>query len=69
MRVKLELGRNIVFDGAFDRIHVFARGDAGAVSDAEDVRVDGLSRLLPPHVQHNIGGLASYAGQGLQRGA
>ena len=33
------------------------------------MRIDRLRRLSPPHVQHHIGSLAPYPGQGLQGGA
>ncbi len=69
MRMELEVGRNVVFDGALDRVHILAGADTRAVADAEDMRIHRLRRLPPPHVQHHIGGLAPDTGQGLQRGA
>ena len=66
MRVQLEIRRNVVFDGAFDCVHILARGDAGAIADAEDVCVNRLRGLPPPHVQNHVGGLSPDAGQGLQ---
>ena len=38
---------------------------AGAVGDAEDVRVHRHRRLAEGHVEHHVGGLAAHAGQGL----
>ena len=69
VRVALKLGRDVVFDGAFDDVDVLAGGDASAIADPEDMGVDGLRRLAPPHVQDDIRGLASDARKGLQRGA
>jgi len=69
MRMKLEIGWHIVLDRPFDGIDVLARRDARAVAYAEDMGVDGLCRLAPPHVQDHIGRLAPHARQGLQRGA
>ena len=67
--MKLEIGRHIVLNGAFNVIDGFAGADAGPVADAKDMGVDGLGRLAPPHVQNHIGGLAANTGQGLQSGA
>ncbi len=69
MGMKLKIGRNIVFDSALDRVHRFAGADAGAVADAKDMRVHGLRRLPPPHVQHHVGRLAPHTRQRLQRRA
>ena len=48
----------------FDR---FARRDAGAVGDAEVVRIDCDGRLAEGDVEHHVGGLAANARQRLQR--
>lgn len=69
MRVKLEIGGDVILHCAFHRIHGFTGCDACAVADAEDMRVHGLGGLLPPHVEHHIGGFAAYAGQRLQGSA
>ncbi len=66
MGMMLKVRWNVVFNGALDRVHVFAGANAGAVADAEDMGVDSLSRHAPPHVQHHIGGFAPHARQGLQ---
>ncbi len=68
MGVALEFGGNIVLDGALDRIDVLAGRDPGPVADTKDMSVDRLRRMAPPHVQDDIRGLASDAGQGLQGG-
>ena len=47
----------------------FARSEPGAVADPEDVGVHGHRCFAEDHVQHHVGGLASNAGQRLQRGA
>ncbi len=46
---------------------VLPGAEAGAVGDAEDMRVDGDGWLAEGSVQHDIGGLAPDAGQRLQR--
>src|SRR6056297_487911 len=69
MRVALEIHRHVVLDGALDGVHVFPRANATAVADTKDMRVHRLRRIVPPHVEHHVGGLAPYAGQRLQRGA
>ncbi len=66
--VVLEFSGDVVFDRAFDRIDVFASGDAGAIADAEDMSVDGLGGLLEPHVQYHIRRFAPHSRQRLQGG-
>jgi hypothetical protein len=53
----------LVLDGA----HVLARRQAGAVGDAEDMRVDRHGRLAERGVEHDVGRLAAHAGQRFQR--
>ena len=43
-----------------------ARGQAGAVADAEDVRVHRHGGLAKGHVEHHVGGLAAHTGQCFQ---
>ena len=50
----------------FDLQRVLAGGEAGAVADPEDVRVDGDGRLAEADIHHHVGGLAADTGQGLQ---
>ena len=64
--MQLKIRRNIVFDGAFYRVDILARCNAGPVAHAKDMGVHSLRRLAPPHVQHHICGLAANPGQGLQ---
>ena len=44
-----------------------ARGDSGAVTEAEDVGIHRHRRLSEGGVEHHVGGLSSDAGQRLQR--
>jgi hypothetical protein len=67
MRVAHVLRRNHAHPAQLDLERRLARRQAGAVGDAEDVRVDGHGRLAEGHVEHDIGGLAPDAGQRLQR--
>ena len=69
MGMALEFGWNIVLDCTLDCIDILARCDPRTVADAEDVSVDRLRRMTPPHVQDHIGGLSSNARQGLQGGS
>lgn len=69
VRMQLKVSRDMILDRAFNRVHILARRDAGAVADAEDMGINGLRRLAPPHVQHDIGGLAPHTRQRLQGGA
>ncbi len=66
MRMQLKIGRNVIFDGALDRINGFARCDAGSVAQTKDMRIDGLCGLTPPHVQNDICGLATDTRQRLK---
>lgn len=64
------IGRgNVVFDGAFDHVHVLARCDPGAVADAKNMGINRLCGHPPPHVQNHIRGLAPNPGQADQRAA
>ena len=69
MGMKLKIGGNVVFDGAFDCMNGFTRRDACAVANAKNMRVDGLGRLAPPHVQNHVCSFAAHTGQRLQGGA
>ena len=51
----------------FDRVGGLSRRHAGAVSDTEDMRVDGDCRMSEGLVQHDIGGLAPDPRKRLQR--
>jgi hypothetical protein len=59
------LGHDLVEPG-FDLIGCLARGEAGAVADAEDVGIDGERLFAPGGVENDIGGFAPDPGQGLK---
>ena len=67
VRVDQVLGGHALHQLQLHRQRVLARRQAGAVADAEDVRVDRHRRLAERHIEHHVGGLAAHAGQGLQR--
>lgn len=50
----------------FDFHHVLAGGDTGAITDPEDMRIDGNGRFAKGGIQHHIGGFAPDPGQGLE---
>src|SRR3546814_12219629 len=58
--------RHHFLEAEFDRQRRLAPGHAGAVADAENVRVDRDGRFTPDHVEYHVGGLAADAGQGFQ---
>ena len=68
MRVKLEFGGDIVFNGAFHHIDIAARRNACAVSKPKNMGINRLGGLLPPHVQNDIGGFAPHTRKGLKGG-
>ncbi len=49
--------------GLFDGFRCFARSHAGAIGDAENMRVDGHGRLFKNNIEYDIGGFAAYAGK------
>ena len=68
VRVELEfVRREFRSSRCLDLGHVLAWREAGAVGDAEDVRVDRDHRLAEGGVEHDVGGLASDARQRLER--
>ena len=58
MGMLLIVSWNVVFDRAFDRVHVFAHRYSGTVTDTKDMRVNRLRGDAPPHIQNHICGLA-----------
>jgi hypothetical protein len=66
MRVATEGLRDDLLELRLDLLDGFAGGQAGAVADPEDVRVDRERLLAEGGVEHNIGGLPADAGEGLQ---
>ncbi len=69
MCMQLEIGGDMIFDRALNHVDIFAGAYPGAIANAEDMRINGLGGHPPPHVQHNVGGLAPDTGQGFQRSA
>ncbi len=66
VRVTAEGLRDDLLELRFDLSDRLARREAGAVADAEDVRVDREGLLAEGGVEHDIGGLAADAGQLLE---
>src|SRR3954464_4751733 len=66
MRVLQEFGRRELDQPVFHLARVVARGEVGAVGDAEDMRIDCHGRLAERRVEHHIRGLAPDPGQRLQ---
>ena len=69
MRVQQIFGRNTLHQAVFDGAHVFARRDAGAVGDAEDVGIHRHHGLAVGGIEDDVGGFAPDAGQFFQCGA
>src|SRR5438552_13117321 len=67
MRVLKELGRREFHQFLLYLQRVLARGEAGAVGDAKDVRVHRHGRLAERGVEHHVRRLAPDARQLLQR--
>ena len=55
--VVLEWRGDIVFDSAFDGVDVLARRDAGPISDAENMGVDGHGVFAKGSVEDDIRGV------------
>ena len=66
MRVLFELVGHELDQIAFHHFDCFARCDAGAVGDAEVVRVHRDGRLAEGDIEHHVCGLAADAGQGFE---
>src|SRR5829696_5708638 len=67
MRVALVFVRYHRVELFLDLKWCLAGGEPGAIADAENVRVDCNGRLAEGDVENDIGGLAPYTGQRLQR--
>ena len=67
MRADQERRRGDLVELEFDREHVLAFGEASAVGDAEDMRVDRDRRLAERGVEHDVGGLAPDPGELFER--
>ncbi|MNP40946.1 hypothetical protein D3C76_1346190 [compost metagenome] len=66
--IDLELGRHHLEQLLFNQIDIFARSETGAIANAEDVGIYGNGRPAKGGIEHHVGGLATDARQGLQRG-
>ena len=55
--------RHDLLELRLDLVDILAGREAGAVADAEDMRVDGERLLAEGGVQYYVGGLACYSGQ------
>jgi hypothetical protein len=66
MRVAAERLRDNLFELGFDHVDCFARSQAGAVADAEDVRIDRKRLLAERGVEDDVRSLAADARQRLQ---
>ena len=67
MRVVLVFLGHDFQQAIFDRAHVLAGREPGAIRDAEDVRVDRDRRMTERGVENHVRGLASDARQRFQR--
>jgi len=69
MRVMLESVRHDALEPVLDLERIFARREAGAVADPEDMGVDRDGVVAEGDVEHDIGGLAADARKRLERRA
>jgi len=54
VRMQLKIGRDIILNGPLHMIHCLARRYSSAIANPVNMRIHGLGRLAPPHVQYNI---------------
>ncbi|GAA3891532.1 hypothetical protein GCM10022276_08330 [Sphingomonas limnosediminicola] len=66
MRIAPERLRNDLLELGLYLIRCLTRREAGAVADAEDMRVDGERLLAEGGVEHDVRGLTANTGQRLQ---
>ena len=66
MRIAQQLGGDALDEPVLHRAGGLAGGEAGAVADAEDVRVDRHRGVAERDVEHHVRGLAPDARQRLQ---
>jgi len=69
MGVQHELGRDHLLQSEFDFERRVAGRHAGSIADPKHMGVHRHGVLAKGHVEHDIGGLAPGAGQGLKLGA
>ena len=67
MRANPERRRGSLVERLFDGEHGLSRRNSGAISDAENMGINGKSFRAERGVHHHIGGLAANARQRLQR--
>jgi len=67
VRVLLELVGHELQQSLLDLQRVLPGRDVGAIGDPENMRIDGDRRLSERHVQNDIRGFATDAGQRFQR--
>ena len=68
VRVQQVFGRDALHQAVFNGAHIFARRDAGAVGDAEDVGIHRHHGLAVGGIEDDVGGFAPDAGQFFQCG-
>jgi hypothetical protein len=66
VRVTAEWLRHNSFELGFNLVDILARREAGAIADAEHVRVDRERLFAKGGVEHHVGGFSPDAGKGLQ---
>ena len=66
VRVAAERLGDDLLELRLDLVDILARREAGAVADAEDVRVDRERLLAECRVEDDVGGLAADAGERLK---
>jgi len=69
VRIKDEFFGNDLDKPVFDGAHGFSGGEAGAVGDAENMRIDGHGGLTKRGVEYHIGRFAPHAGECFEFGA
>ena len=66
VRVTAEWLRHNSFELGFNLVDVLARREAGAIADAEHVRVDRERLFAKGRVEHHVGGFSPDAGKRLE---
>ena len=69
MRVMLEAIGDRALEPLLYFVRIFSGRQAGAIRDAENMRIDGDRGLAEGDVEHHVGRLAADAGQRLERRA
>ena len=66
MRPQPKRGRGMFIEHFFDSQRRFTFGEARAIANAEDMRVDSKGFGAKGRVHHNIGSFAAHTGQAFQ---